>query len=356
MSVSFFEKDNYRHAVEAISGGKETVMYDKDGNPSVMVRIPKLYLDEIFDGAPHVPHPAFVVNGVELGEIWISKYLNVVHDKAACSLPGQDPAINVSFDDAMSACSSKGPGWHLMTNAEWAAIALWCRKAGKMPRGNSGRNASSDMPWEIARRVGEGDDYRTLTGTGPDSWNHDGTPFGISDLNGNLWEWLDGAKLVNGRIFVQPDNNYTVGNIEGVTDGWIDTGLYFDNTTPGDDDQSFHNVGGIPFISTERKNIMYTGGDTTLLYGLSTVKFNQVQAKKGVVIPDLLKYLALYPADRGDHGGDGLLVRNYGERVCLRGGRWLWGEDAGVFCLALGYAHKAPDSRIGFRAAYTPVD
>ena len=39
MSVSFFEKDNYRHAVEAISGGKETVMYDKDGNPSVMVRI-----------------------------------------------------------------------------------------------------------------------------------------------------------------------------------------------------------------------------------------------------------------------------------------------------------------------------
>ena len=353
MTKADFEQYSTGFAVEAISGGRQAVIRDCRGLPSVMVRIPKFYLDQVIDGAPHIPHPAFVVDGKERSEIWISKYLNVLRDGLAYSPPAQDPVIDVEFDDAMKACSDKGPGWHLMTNAEWAAIALWCRKAGKMPRGNNMDANDLTCPWEYGVKATEDpEEYRTLTGTGPDSWNHDGSPWGIADLNGNIWEWLDGLKLINGRIFVHENNNYGTGNIEGCTDGWIDTGLYFDNTEPGDDNQAFHRVAGHPIISDTRENITYTGGDEGKLHGVSCMPFEELEAKPGVEVPELFKYLALYPADPGDHGRDGLLVRNYGERVGLRGGRWQWGEEAGVFCLALGYQHRGPDSRIGFRVAY----
>lgn len=130
-------KDAYRQAVESASGGKNTVMYDDKGNPSIMVMVPRFNLSDVIDGAPNLPHPAFVVNGAVKSEIWISKYQNVVHDGRAYSIPGMDPRTSVTYDQAKSYCAAKGPGWHLMTNAEWAAIALWCKKNGTMPRGNN---------------------------------------------------------------------------------------------------------------------------------------------------------------------------------------------------------------------------
>ena len=355
MAFVFSIKDTYRQAVEAATGGKNTVMYDDQGYPSIMVRIPKFYLDEVITGAPHQVHPAFLVNGVEKSEIWISKYLNVVHNGRAYSLPGQDPANSLNFDTASNACAAKGPGWHLMTNAEWAAIALWCRKAGLMPRGNTANGASSDATYERGVKATTGTDYRTLTGSGPASWNHDGTPDGIADLCGNVWEWVDGLKLVNGRIYVHNDNDYDTGNTEGSVDGWVDTQLYFDNTTAGDADTTSHDVGGDPILSSDRTNPMYTGGDVNNYYGWSQVQFQALTAEDGVTVPDLFKWLALYPADTGDHGGDNLWVRNYGERLPLRGGCWNNGAGAGVFALYLNAPWLGAGADIGFRSAFIPV-
>ncbi len=357
MPFVFSIKDTYRQAVEAATGGKNTVMYDDQGYPSIMVRIPKFYLDEVITGAPHQVHPAFLVNGVEKSEIWISKYLNIVHNGRAYSLPGQDPAHYVNFDIARNYCFAKGPGWHLMTNAEWAAIALWCRKAGLMPRGNTANGASSDATYErgVLAPTNESGAYRTLTGSGPATWNHDGMPEGIADLCGNVWEWVDGLKLVNGRIYVHPDNNYMVGNVQGSVDGWQDTQLYFDNTTPGDATTTDHDVGGDPILSADRTNPMYTGGDGDTYYGWSQVRFQTLTAETGVTVPDLFKWLALYPADTGDHGGDNLWVRNYGERLPFRGGRWGFGSGAGVFALDLCCVRSGSGGGIGFRAAFIPV-
>jgi hypothetical protein len=52
-------KDSDRFALEAASGGKNTIMYDKAGNPSVMVRIPKYKLSDIDSSWPSTVHPAY---------------------------------------------------------------------------------------------------------------------------------------------------------------------------------------------------------------------------------------------------------------------------------------------------------
>ncbi|AZF90200.1 MAG: hypothetical protein BPH100C_137 [Phage 5P_2] len=88
MPFVFSIKDAYRQAVEAASGGKNTVLYDDLGQPSIMVRIPKFLLSDVIAGAPSTPHPAFIVNGVTKNEIFISKYQCVIQNGRAYSLPG----------------------------------------------------------------------------------------------------------------------------------------------------------------------------------------------------------------------------------------------------------------------------
>ena len=113
------------------------VLIDVGNNPSVMVYIEKFYLDEVIDHAPHVPHPAFVVNGTELNGIYISKFQNVSPKGYACSLPDVDPTTHIDFDTALDCCAKKGSGFHLMTAMEWGAVALLSQKSGWYPLGNN---------------------------------------------------------------------------------------------------------------------------------------------------------------------------------------------------------------------------
>lgn len=339
-------KDTYRQAVESATGGKNTVMYDDKGNPSIMVCIPKFNLSDVIDGAPNVPHPAFVVNGVVKSEIWISKYQNIVHDGRAYSLPFQDPRTYVTYDQAKQYCAAKGPGWHLMTNAEWAAIALWCKKNGFMPRGNNNFGKDHSATHERGKVTytyndnGTTREGRVATGSGPASWSHDGTNEGIFDLNGNVWEWVDGLKLIDGKIYVHQDNNFNTPEGYRLVDQWVDTGVYIDD------------VGGKPILGAERTNPTFKTDPSSDAYegNISTI-FEILAAKNGFTVPDLLKYLAIAPID-ANHGGDGIWVRNYGERVALRGGLWAFGSSAGVFALGLFYHRSGSNHDISFRSAY----
>lgn len=90
-----------------------TVLYDDKGMPSFMVRIPKFKISDVITGGSNSTHPAFIVNGVEVPEIYISKYQNIVEDERAYSLPFQDPRVYVTFDQAKNYCENKGKGWHL---------------------------------------------------------------------------------------------------------------------------------------------------------------------------------------------------------------------------------------------------
>jgi hypothetical protein len=344
MSFVYSMKDSYRAAVEAQTGGKNTVIYDDKGYPSIMVAIPMFYLDEVIDGAPHEPHPAFKVNGEVKDVIYISKYQNVVHDGRAYSLPMQDPKTYTTFDQAMQYCKDKGQGWHLMTNAEWAAIALWAKKNGTMPRGNNNYGKDSSAPHERGVPTYKYDGGATIgrvaTGSGPASWSHDGTNEGIFDLNGNVHEWVHGLRLIDGKIWVIDDNDFEVQNNYRDMTGWADLASAFD-------------VDGTDLVLnsevTTSMNPDDPSSDDHNDYKSKT--FETLSAKTGFAIPDLLKWLAISPID-GNHGGDNLYVRNYGERVPIRGGDWAGGSGAGVFSLYLHPPRSNSGYSIGFRSAF----
>jgi hypothetical protein len=189
-----------------------------------MVRIPMFLWSDVLEGAPEEPCSAFVIGGKVHESIYISKYLNIVEHGRAYSLPGRNPASMYTRDEMKAACARKGKGWHLMSNAEYMAIAFWCRKNNRFPHGNC--NSGSDIIHKHEHGVrqymgwfkGTHFDmhmWPTLTGTGPDTWSHDGTPFGIFDLIGNLWDTLSGLRLMNGEIQVIPDNDSALNVDEG---------------------------------------------------------------------------------------------------------------------------------------------
>ncbi|MGV8294658.1 hypothetical protein ACV36C_38085, partial [Pseudomonas aeruginosa] len=62
------------------------------------------------------------------------------------SLPGQAPGSGMDFDQAHRAARACGPGWHLATNAERAALAQWCRERGNLPRGNTDQGRDAVAP------------------------------------------------------------------------------------------------------------------------------------------------------------------------------------------------------------------
>ena len=142
----------------------------------------------------------------------ISKYLNIVQNGRAYSLPGVDPAASMNFDQARSYCEAKGDGWHCMTRMEWGLLMRICEMQGFIPLGNNnyGKHSSEQfykaIPTFIDTGAG-GKTGRTATGTGPLTWYHDNSPSGIADLVGDVWEWAGGVRTVYGELQVMANNN-----------------------------------------------------------------------------------------------------------------------------------------------------
>ncbi len=371
-----FTKDSMSAAVEAASGGKIKILYDDLGNPSHMVRIPKFNLEDISADLGTGPHPAFIVNGVAKSEIWIGAYQASVIDGRAYSLPGQDPKIAIDFDTAKAACVNKGQGWHMMTAWEWAAIALWCLKNKFQPRGNTNYGRSHALTYETGTRVDGGTPGvssgtpRILTGSGPISWRHENTYAGISDLVGNVSEWNDGFKIIDGKMYFPDDNNFALAEAS-----WPAREAYFDATVgPGDrtgaadsGDPVLSNVVPANYTETPTPAGGADVGDFDYAYMAAENGWRSMTYKSTydsmelalrqklaalMIAPKVSKDGALIFATSGEEAKGGVYVRNYGERFPIRGGVWSDGAIAGVACLNLASRRAFSYSNIGFRPAF----
>jgi hypothetical protein len=339
--------DDMKLAVESLTGGKNTVLLDDAGLPSVVVAFPKHTNKELFGGSDQT-HSGHIVNGVEKSVMYVDKFQDIVYGGRGYSLPMRDPATYVNFDQAVQYARAKGKGWGLIPFALWAEIALFCRANGTMPHGNN--NYGSDASYPLEKGVGTYYDSsakkerRTATGSGPETWNHDGTGAGIADLNGNIWEWNAGLRLVDGEIQIIPYCNSMLQEVSlgSASTSWKAIASDGSLVDPG--------TSGTLKYSNSANQLATTVTPTDSGRWES---FSAMTLASGLTAPEIAKELILYPAEAGgDYGGDYYGWNTSGERVALCGGFWGHGGGAGVFPVDLGHPRSDSNDYLGFRSAF----
>lgn len=335
------------------------ILTDDKGLPSVMVYVPKFKMSDVLDNGTDSTHPAFIVDGVEKSGIYISKFQNVAYNSRAYSLPGEDPKASINADTARNYCENKGAGWHLMSAMEWGALALWCKKNGWLPWGNNnyGKDTRETMYRAVPTLIGsDGKINRVATGTGPVEWSHNKQLDGIYDLNGNVWEWVDGMRLVYGELQILENNNAADSDnsklassnawkaIDGTTGALI---------TPNGNGTTTNSL-KLDYISSKWKWI--TGTISSASDSSRSCTFVNVSIDNTVCdeAQEILHALAMLPDDTTfDYEGDYFWANNgTAERFPYRGGRWRNGSNAGVFYLYLSAPRSDVGANIGFRSAF----
>lgn len=310
---------------------RNEVIFDKNGIPDIMVAFTP---DEL--GLPAE------LKGRKVEAYLIGKYPATMIDGVPHSLPFQKPAVDVNHDEAIRLCEAKGPGWHLTTNDEWAALAHQSRKNGTLPRGNTNSGKSHSHPEETGTTY-EGGYGKTLTGSGPVTWNHDHTAEGVADMCGNVWEHVGGIRFVDGKVQVIPRNEAAAGADQSKdSPEWV-------NIYTADGDPIYYEVTDdeIWLRATEPEDKDYCG-----------VSFTDLEPGEVDNLDELIR-LGLYPAD-GYEGSDYFWLDTNGERCVSRGGDWYAGAGAGVFYLSGHFArsnsHTGMIDFLTYEDTYTEVD
>ena len=318
-------------AKTGVSGLKEEVVaiYDDVGIPSFMYRITKKKNSELFPGGRDKVHPAFIINGKEYDEIYISVYENCEINGKPYSLPMQKPWTNITNDEAARACFSKGDGWHLMTRMEWGLVAGICGMSGILPHGNT--DYGKYHADENEKGVPSGDYGVTLTGSGPETWTHNHKKDGIHDLCGNVLEMVRGFRIKNGVLQAAKDN---------------DAAMDIDLTCEGDDWFDVVDDEGKPiYVHVEDGEITFTTDkDFTQGYGGDCWGNVIIRCKS-----QQMRELGLWNGEKNAY----LYVDSTdGEYLPICGGSWHSTSNAGVLYVNLNNSLTGSSSNLGFRSAF----
>ena len=331
--------------------------------PGAYVQIPAQPLSELLADGDASIHPAFLINGVQK-DIYIGKYQGVAHNNRIYSLPGETPKNYINADKSNLYCRNKGTGHHCITAAEWAFLALWCKKNGTLPYGNNANGKDSRETAYLAipaAKDASGNTSLVLTGTGPITWSHNRQLDGIWDLKGNVWEWTAGMRLVYSELQVIPYNNAADPDVDmsATSTAWkaINANATSYNDlfiTPNGSGTTANSVkldyisnhfqwdtSGVATTDTDNHNAAFAA--TTYASGLSAFCKLYLQA------------MALLPEDGASAAdyGNGVIYFKGGsaEMLVVRGGLFA-SSYAGIFTMGCAYPRATSNDFVGCRPAY----
>ena len=289
---------------------KETpvVIYDKDGFPSMMLKLENVA--PTADQADRI----FFVKGQEYDSIYLSRFLNSVVDGHAVSLPFMDPKVNIPMDQAIAAIKAKGEKWHLLTNAEWRYIIDTIAEG---THGNTAFGAYHGDTSEVGIRV-PNSSGRTLTGSGPASWFHNGNKeTGIADAIANIWKIIAGLRLRGGVLEYMKDNDAAAPDAD-----LSKTSEEFVRVMIGDKPVK---------IGAGKEGLIITTGEVE---GWEAVERREVIIDLEE-IPDILKDLGIITDNMKDSSEWFAADADLDEAIAFGGGHWLSTSGAGPSALSL---------------------
>ncbi len=368
------EMSEWTAKMQILSGGRNSIKWVSDGAstalywPCIVVRRPAKKAVHYLTGAGDDIHPAFRAGSTNYEQYWMSKYPGpyiVSNSKTILlSLPGFDGMSNLltraqitpSYDTALTYGKAGGNGSHCVTNAEWMEVAMSCLREGFQPKGNNyyGRDSADPDTAEyygIPAYWSSSKIARVLNGSGPLSWFHDGSPWGIWGMNGNFYSVTAGLRQKGGEIQVIANNDAALdATDQSDTGAWKAILQDGSLVTPGTDLSLKYDATAPIKICTEITARTSTESKSN--------EFGNVVAADGITIPNILKLLGIAPADTAAAlGNDYIYLRNdiegtYSETVARRGGRWYSYTLSGVFLLNLDYYRSSSSDRIGARSAF----
>ena len=214
-----------------------------------------------------------------------------------------------------------------MTAMEHGFLANYSLENGTLPHGNTNYGKYHGNQEERCETY---DGSRMLTGTGPDTWTHDHTAFGVEGLCGDIYEWMRGMRLMDGKLEIANNNDAAMPiDLSENSSLWLPVEVGEESVYLVVED------GELRFTTEEPEDADYDG------CRWKDVKFD-------FNLPEVMKNLGLFVGEPETY----IYADMNGERLPLCGGGWHDGSGAGVFGVALDGPRSISYGNVGFRSAY----